>query len=392
MDLFECCKSYTQPQEFMESGLYPYFNALETAQDTEVVINGQKTIMLGSNNYLGLTNDKRTIAAAHLALDKFGTGCSGSRFLNGTLVLHTELEKELAEFFHKEDAMTLSTGFQTNLGIVSTIASRHTYIFADAENHASLVDAARLSFAKQVSKFEHSNMADLEERLARAPEDAPKLIITDGVFSMSGDIANLPEIVRLKQKYGARLMVDDAHGVGMIGDHGRGTASHFGLENEVDIIMTTFSKSLASLGGCMAADACVVNYVKHKSRPFIFSASIPPANAASALEALRIMKAEPERVKALMDISNYMRSLLHGYNIPIMEGSTAIIPIYTYDMTRTLVIAKALLEQGVYVNPVLPPAVPDGLCLLRTSYTATHTHEQIDRAAAIIKKVFDEHK
>ncbi|HWR19324.1 MAG TPA: pyridoxal phosphate-dependent aminotransferase family protein [Clostridia bacterium] len=376
----------------MESGLYPYFNALETAQDTEVVINGQKTIMLGSNNYLGLTNDKRTIAAAHAALDKFGTGCSGSRFLNGTLVLHTELEKELAEFFHKEDAMTLSTGFQTNLGIVSTIASRHTYIFADAENHASLVDAARLSFAKQVSKFEHSNMADLEERLARAPEDAPKLIITDGVFSMSGDIANLPEIVRLKQKYGARLMVDDAHGVGMIGDHGRGTASHFGLENEVDIIMTTFSKSLASLGGCMAADACVVNYVKHKSRPFIFSASIPPANAASALEALRIMKAEPERVKALMDISNYMRSLLHGYNIPIMEGSTAIIPIYTYDMTRTLVIAKALLEQGVYVNPVLPPAVPDGLCLLRTSYTATHTHEQIDRAAAIIKKVFDEHK
>ncbi len=392
MDLFECCKSYTQPQEFMESGLYPYFNALETAQDTEVVINGQKTIMLGSNNYLGLTNDKRTIAAAHAALDKFGTGCSGSRFLNGTLVLHTELEKELAEFFHKEDAMTLSTGFQTNLGIVSTIANRHTYIFADAENHASLVDAARLSFAKQVSKFEHSNINDLEERLARAPEDAPKLIITDGVFSMSGDIANLPEIVRLKQKYSARLMVDDAHGVGMIGDHGRGTASHFGLENEVDIIMTTFSKSLASLGGCMAADACVVNYVKHKSRPFIFSASIPPANAASALEALRIMKAEPERVKALMDISNYMRSLLHGYNIPIMEGSTAIIPIYTYDMTRTLVIAKALLEQGVYVNPVLPPAVPDGLCLLRTSYTATHTHEQIDRAAAIIKKVFDEHK
>jgi len=392
MDLFECCKSYTQPQELMATGLYPYFNALETAQDTEVVIHGQKTIMLGSNNYLGLTNDKRTIAAAHLALDKFGTGCSGSRFLNGTLVLHAELEKELAEFFHKEAVMTFSTGFQTNLGIVSAIANRHTYIFADAENHASLVDAARLSFAKQVSKFEHSNMKDLEERLERAPEDAPKLIVTDGVFSMSGDIANLPELVRLKQKYGARLMVDDAHGVGMIGDHGRGTASHFGLEKEVDIIMTTFSKSLASLGGCMAADAYVVNYVMHKSRPFIFSASIPPANAASALEALHIMKTEPERVKALMDIANYMRSLLHAYNIPIMEGNTAIIPIYTYDMTRTLVIAKALLEEGVYVNPVLPPAVPDGQCLLRTSYTATHTHEQIDRAAAIIKKVFDEHR
>lgn len=392
MDLFECFKSYTQPQEMMELGLYPYFNALETAQDTEVVINGHKTIMLGSNNYLGLTNDKRTIAAAHAALDKFGTGCSGSRFLNGTLVLHKQLEQELASFFNKEAAMTFSTGFQTNLGIVSAICNRHTYLFADAENHASLVDAARLSFAKQVSKFEHSNMADLEERLARAPEDAPKLIVTDGVFSMSGDIANLPELVRLKNKYGARLMVDDAHGVGMIGDHGRGTASHFGLEKDVDIIMTTFSKSLASLGGCMAADAYVINYAMHKSRPFIFSASIPPANAASALEALRIMKTEPQRVKDLMDIANYMRSLLHAYNIPIIEGNTAIIPIYTYDATRTLVIAKALLENGVYVNPVLPPAVPEGQCLLRTSYTATHTHEQIDRAAAIIKKVFDEHQ
>lgn len=392
MDLFECCKNYTQPQELMETGLYPYFNALETAQDTEVVMNGRKTIMLGSNNYLGLTNDKRTIAAAHEALDRFGTGCSGSRFLNGTLVLHRQLEAELAEFFRKEAAMTFSTGFQTNLGIVSTLANRHTYLFADAENHASLVDATRLSFAKQVSKFEHSNMEDLEERLSRAPEDAPKLIVTDGVFSMSGDIANLPALVRLKNKYGARLMVDDAHGVGMIGDHGRGTASHFGLENEVDIIMTTFSKSLASLGGCMAADAAVVNFVMHKSRPFIFSASIPPANAASALEALRIMKTEPERVKALMKVADYMRSLLHGYGIPIMEGSTAIIPIYTYDAMRTLVIAKALLEQGVYVNPVLPPAVPEGQCLLRTSYTATHTHEQIDRAAAIIKKVFDEHQ
>ncbi|MCE5235342.1 MAG: pyridoxal phosphate-dependent aminotransferase family protein [Eubacteriales bacterium] len=392
MDLFECCKTYTQPQELMDAGLYPYFNALETAQDTEVVIHGKKTIMLGSNNYLGLTNDKRTIAAAHAALDAFGTGCSGSRFLNGTLVLHQQLEKELAAFFHKEAALTFSTGFQTNLGIVSALANRHTHLFADAENHASLVDAARLSFAKQVSKFEHSNMDDLEERLSRAPEDAGKLIVTDGVFSMSGDIANLPELVRLKKKYGARLMVDDAHGVGMIGDHGRGTASYFGLESEVDIIMTTFSKSLASLGGCMAADACVVNYVMHKSRPFIFSASIPPANAASALAALRIMETEPARVKALISIADYMRSLLHSYNIPIMEGSTAIIPIYTYEMQRTLVIAKALLDAGVYVNPVLPPAVPEGLCLLRTSYTATHTHEQIDRAAAIIKRVFEEHQ
>ena len=390
MDLFESYKSYTLPDDLQAEGLYPYFNALETAQDTEVVMNGRRTIMLGSNNYLGLTNDPRTIAAAKSALDKFGTGCSGSRFLNGTLVLHQQLEHELADFFHKDDAVTFSTGFQSNLGIVSALATRHTIIYSDAENHASLLDASRLSFARQVSKYAHNDMADLEERLSRADYDTPKLIITDGVFSMSGDIANIPELVRLKNKYNARLMVDDAHGVGMVGDCGRGTASHYNMEDDVDVIMTTFSKSLASLGGCMAARADVANYVRHKARPFIFSASIPPANAAAAMEALRILKSEPERVKSLIDIAEYMRTLLRKYNIPIMEGKTAIIPIYTYDAHRTLVIAKQLLENGVYVNPVLPPAVEDNGCLLRTSYTATHTRNQMDEAAEVIRKVFAE--
>lgn len=390
MDLFESYKSYTLPKDLMAEGLYPYFNALETAQDTEVTINGQKTIMLGSNNYMGLTNDRRTIEAAKAALDKYGTGCSGSRFLNGTLVLHQTLEKELAEFFSKDAAMTFSTGFQTNLGIISSLCDRHTVIFTDSENHASIVDAIKLSYCGKVSKFEHNNMQDLEDRLSRAGDDVSKLIVTDGVFSMSGDIANLPELVRLKKKYGARLMVDDAHGVGMIGENGRGTAAYYHLENEVDIIMTTFSKSLASLGGCMAASEEVVYYARHHSRPFIFSASIPPANAAAALEALRIMMREPQRVKNLISVADYMRKKLHENNIPIIEGTTAIIPIYTYDAHRTLVIAKRLLENGVYVNPVLPPATPEGQCLLRTSYTATHTHEQMDRAVKVIVKVFAE--
>lgn len=390
MDLFESYKSYTFARDLMDSGLYPYFNALETAQDTEVVINGQSTIMLGSNNYLGLTNDPRTKAAAIKAVEQFGTGCSGSRFLNGTLTLHQELEKELAEFFGKDAAMTFSTGYQSNLGIIQALSNRHTVIFMDNENHASLFDATRLAFAKNVSKFEHNNMEDLEERLVRAGEDTPKLIVTDGVFSMSGDIAKLPELVALKKKYNARLMVDDAHGVGMLGKNGSGTASHFGLTDEVDVIMTTFSKSLASLGGCMAANEDVIHYAMHNSRPFIFSASIPPANAAAALEALRIMKREPERVTNLMNIANYMRKQLLEANIPIVEGETAVIPIYTYEAERTLIIAKRLLENGVYVNPVLPPAVPDGMCLLRTSYTATHTRDQIDRAVETIKKVFSE--
>ena len=373
MDLFDVFDSFTLPRDLLDAGLYPYFHALETAQDTEVTIDGHNIIMLGSNNYLGLTNDRRTIEAAHRALDKYGTGCSGSRFMNGTLVLHEELERELADFFNKEGAVTFSTGFQSNLGIISALATRHSVILSDSENHASLIDACRLSYAKNMLKYEHSNMDALEDKLARLPLETPKLIVTDGVFSMSGDIAKLPEIIELKKKYNARVMVDDAHGVGMIGKGGRGTASYYDLENETDIIMTTFSKSFASLGGCMAASEDVCFYVKHRSRPFIFSASIPPANAAAALEALRILRAEPERVDRLIEIAGYMRKRLLENGIPLMDGTTAIVPIYTYEVERTLVVAKRLLEEGVYVNPVLPPGVPEGMCLLRTSFTATHT-------------------
>ncbi len=388
MDIFEKCYNFTDAKDAIASGLYPYFHALHTAQDTEVVMDGRRIIMIGSNNYMGLTNDERTKKAAISALEKYGTGCSGSRFLNGTLVLHEQLEAELAEFFGKEAAITFSTGFQTNLGAISAVVGRHDYILNDSENHASIIDACRLAFAKNVLKYEHNDMASLEERLARLPEDAGKLIITDGVFSMSGDIANLPAIVELAKKYKARIMVDDAHGVGMIGPNGRGTAAYYGLEKEVDMIMTTFSKSLASLGGCIAASEPVIHFIKHRSRPFIFSASIPPGSAAAAREALRIMKEEPERQKALIDISNYMRAKLKEAGIPIIEGETAIIPVFTYKMDRTFMATKMLFEEGVYVNPVIPPAVCEGQCMLRTSYTATHTHEQMDIAVEAFKRVW----
>lgn len=387
MDLFEKCTKYDLPQQMMDKGLYPYFHALESAQDTEVTIDGRRTIMLGSNNYMGLVNDERLKKAAIAAIERYGTGCSGSRFLNGTLVLHLELEKEFAEFFNKEAALSLSTGFQTNLGAVSSIVSLHDYVFSDNENHASIVDAIKLSYCKKCLKFAHSDMDDLEDKLKRVPEDSGKLIVTDGVFSMSGEIANLPKIVELARKYNARIMVDDAHGAGMIGDGGRGTASYYGLEEETDIIMTTFSKSFGSLGGVIAANKNVIDYMKHHARPFIFSASIPPASAAAALEALRIIKSEPERVQKLQDISNYMREKLMERNIKIMPGTTAIIPIYTYGYERTLLAAKKLLENGVYVNCVLPPAVPEDSCLLRTSYTATHTKAQMDEAADIFQRV-----
>ncbi len=390
MDLFDKCINFTEAREAMAAGYYPYFHALESGQDTEVTMDGKRIIMIGSNNYMGLTSDPRTIQAAKEALDKYGTGCSGSRFLNGTLDLHQQLEKELAEYFNKEEALTFSTGFQTNLGIISCIVGWHDYIINDSENHASIRDACRLSFAKKTVKYEHNNMEDLRRVLERLPKDSGKLIVIDGVFSMTGEIADLPSIVKLAKEYGARIMVDDAHGMGMIGDCGRGTANYFGLEDEVDIIMTTFSKSMASLGGCIAASEDVIHYVRHKSRPFIFSASMPPANTAAALEAIRIIRNEPNRVKDLLAISQYMRDKLHEAGIPIIDGETAIIPIMTYDTMRTFIITKRLLEEGVYVNPVIPPAVAEGQCLLRTSYTATHTKEQMDTAVEAIKRVFAE--
>ncbi len=389
MDLFKKCYDYKTVDETKQLGIYPYFHALESRQDIVVSMEGKREIMIGSNNYLGLTGDPRVIEAGVKAMKEFGSGVSGSRFLNGTLTTHVILEKELAEFLHKEACVTFSTGFQTNLGIISAIAGRNDLLFVDRENHASIYDGARLSFAKMI-KFTHNDMADLEEHLKKADPNKGKLIITDGVFSMSGDIANLPEIVKLARKYGARVMVDDAHGFGVLGKTGRGTAEYYGLEDEIDIIMGTFSKSLASLGGYMAASKSVVEYVKHKSRPFIFAAAITPANAATALEALRILKAEPERPKALLDIAAYVRKGLKEKELNIIENSIVpIIPIYTYTMLRTLVACKELFERGVYVNPVLPPAAPEGECLIRTSYTSTHSKELMDEAIEIIADVLN---
>ena len=389
MDLFKKCDEFTLAEEYKELGVYPYFHALETKQDIEVMMEGKRRIMIGSNNYLGLTGDDRVIAAGVKALTDFGSGVSGSRFLNGTLTTHLELEKELAEFLNKEACVTFSTGFQSNLGIISAIAGRNDLIFSDRENHASIYDGARLSFAEMI-RYHHNDMEDLERKLEKSDPNKGKLIVTDGVFSMSGDICKLPEIVRLAKKFNARVMVDDAHGLGVLGKNGRGTAEYFGLEDDVDIIMGTFSKSLASLGGYMVASKKVVEYVKHKSRPFIFCAAITPANAATALEALRILKAEPERPKALLDIAMYVRKGLKEKGLNIIDHSIApIIPIYTYSMMRTVIACKLLYDRGVYVNPVLPPATPEGECLIRTSYTSTHTRELMDEAIDIIADVLD---
>ncbi len=389
MDLFKKCEDYKTVEETKKLGIYPYFHALESKQDIVVNMEGRREIMMGSNNYLGLTGDPRVIKAGVEAMKNFGSGVSGSRFLNGTLTTHVILEKELAEFLNKDDCVTFSTGYQSNLGIISAIAGRNDLIFCDRENHASIYDGARLSFAKMI-RFKHSDMEDLEKALKNADPNKGKLIVTDGVFSMSGDICKLPEIVKLAKKYGARVMIDDAHGFGVIGEHGRGTAEYFGLEDDVDIIMGTFSKSLASLGGYMAASYKVIEYVKHKSRPFIFCAAITPANAATALESLRILRQEPERPKALLEVAAYVRKGLKAKGLDIIENSfVPIIPIFTYTMLRTLVACKELFERGVYVNPVIPPAAPEGECLIRTSYTSTHTTELMDEAINIIADVLN---
>ena len=394
MDLFAKCYERTRQDDAREAGIYPYFHALESRQDTEVVMEGKRRIMLGSNNYLGLTTNQEVIEAGLKALEQYGTGCSGSRFLNGTLQLHIELEEELAKFLGKEAALSFSTGYQSNLGIISALAEHGDYIIMDRENHASLYDACRLSFAKMV-RFKHNDMADLEEKLRNVPESAGILIVTDGVFSMAGDIANLPEICRLAKQYGARVMVDDAHGLGVIGKGGRGTASYYGLEDQVDIYMGTFSKSLASLGGYMAASARVIDYVKHCSRPFIFSASITPASCASALAALKILEAHPELPETLQARALFMRSRLAEKNIRIRESNgerIPIIPIYTYELEPTLIVTKDLYDRGVYVNSSIPPAVAPGECLLRTSLMATHTEALIEEAVDIIAEVLNMHR
>ena len=390
MDLFAKCYAPSLADEYREKGIYPYFRALETRQGPEVIMEGKRRIMLGSNNYLGLTSCPEVVEAGVKALEEYGTGCSGSRFLNGTLTMHLELEAELARFLRKEAVMTFSTGFQSNLGIISALVGRSDYMILDRENHASIYDGTRLSFGKML-RYRHNDMADLERCLQQVPETAGALIITDGVFSMGGDIADLPSIVKLARKYGARVMVDDAHGLGTIGEGGRGTASYFGLEKEVDVYMGTFSKSLASLGGYMASEARVVDYVRHCSRPFIFSASIPPSSCATALAALRHLEAHPELPQRLSDLSEHFRQALKERGIAIRESRTPIVPIFTYTMDRTMIVAKELYENGVYVNTVLPPAAPADGCMLRTSLMATHTETLLDEAADVLQQVLEAH-
>jgi len=391
MDIFEKCYSFTQADEYRSVGLFPYFRELQSRQDTEVIMEGQRRIMLGSNNYLGLTVNPEIISAGLKALEEFGTGCSGSRLLNGTLVLHQKFEKEMAAFLRKEDVATFPSGFQSNLGVISAIVGRHDYVICDRENHASIYDGCKLSFGKML-RYRHNDMAELESRLQSVPESAGCLIVTDGVFSMGGDIANLPEICALAKKYGARVMVDDAHGLGILGEGGRGTASYFGLEDQVDIYMGTFSKSLASLGGYIAADAKVIDYVRCNSRPYIFAASVPPAQIAVANASLRHLIAHPELPRQLHDIAQYMRQKLLDAGIKIIMSETPIIPIYTYEPVKTLTIQRELYERGVYVNATLPPACAPGECLLRCTLMATHTTELIDEAVEIMVDVIKKYE
>lgn len=395
MDLFKKCYDFTLAENYREQGIYPYFHTLQSRQDVEVIMEGKRRIMLGSNNYLGLTTHPQVLEAGIRALETYGSGCSGSRFLNGTLQLHSQLEEALARFLRKDAVVTFSTGFQSNLGIISALVGKGDYILCDRENHASIYDGCRLSYGKML-RYRHNDMDDLKSKLRTVPEEAGILIVTDGVFSMSGDVAKLPEIVKLAKEYGARVMVDDAHGLGVIGEGGRGTASYFGLEDEVDIYMGTFSKSLASLGGYMASSKEVAEYVRHSSRAFIFSASITPASCATAIKALEILEAEPQRVETLHSLSQYARDGYAARGVAMRQAdsqfATPIIPLYTYTPENTLITAKALYEAGVYVNPVLPPATAPNECLLRTSYMATHTPALLDEAMDIVSTVINRHE
>jgi 8-amino-7-oxononanoate synthase len=386
MDIFEKCEKFDTANEIRRKGIYPYFHALESRQDTEVIMEGKRRIMLGSNNYLGLTTNPEIIEAGIEAFRKYGTGCSGSRFLNGTLELHLELEKALGHFLGKEAVMIFSTGFQTNLGIISAIVGKDDYVICDRENHASIYDGCRLSYGTLL-RYRHNDMEDLENQLKKVPDTAGKLIVSDGVFSMGGDICDLVNITKLKKQYGARVMLDDSHALGVIGHGGRGTASYFGLEKDVDIYMGTFSKSLASLGGYMASSEQVIDYARHNSRPFIFSASMTPPSCAVTLCALHYLEDHPQIVDDLHHISSYFRKKLTGYGIKTINSETPIVPIFTYEVINTLTIAKELYDNGVYVNCSLPPAAAPHECLLRTSLMATHTEPLIDEASGIIANV-----
>ena len=378
---------YDLPQQFMAKGVYPYFRCIDSEQDTEVTMNGKKVLMFGSNSYLGLTNHPRIKEAAIEAVRKYGTGCAGSRFLNGTLDIHIQLENELAEFVGKDEALVYSTGFQVNLGVLSCLTGRRDTILCDELDHASIVDGRRLSFST-LRKFRHNDMEHLERELLRCEPDTIKLIVVDGVFSMEGDVANLLEIVRLKEKYNASIFVDEAHGLGVLGNMGRGTCDHFGVTKDVDLIMGTFSKSLATIGGFVAGDKEVINYIRHNARSYIFSASNTPAATAAAIEALHIMKEEPERIENLWKVTNYALRNFRELGFEIGATSTPIVPIYIRDTEKTFVVTKMLWDEGVFVNPVVPPACSPQDTLIRFSMMATHTKEQIDRALDAMVRVF----
>ena len=382
-------KSYREPQTYMEMGIYPYFREITGKVGTEVTMDGHKILMFGSNAYTGLINDERVIEAGVKALRQYGSGCAGSRFLNGTLDLHVQLEKELAEFLHKDEALCFATGFTVNEGVLATICGREDYIITDERDHASIVDGRRLSFAKQL-KFKHNDMEDLEKQLQKCAPNAVKLIVVDGVFSMEGDLANLPEIVRLKHKYNASIMVDEAHGIGVFGKQGRGVCDHFGLTDDVDLIMCTFSKSLASIGGCIAADKDIINWLRHTTRSYIFSASNTPAATAAAREALHIIQKEPERIKNLWDVTNYALQRFRDAGFEIGDTESPIIPLYIRDSVKTFQATKLAFDKGIFINPVVPPACAAQDTLIRFSLMATHTKEQVDRGVDILIEVFKE--
>jgi len=384
--LQEKLSKYDAPQRAMAAGIYPYFREIESDQDTVVKIKGKDVLMFGSNSYLGLTNHPKIKEAAKKAIDKYGTGCAGSRFLNGTLDIHIELEERLADLVGKEVALCYSTGFQVNLGVVSVLTGRKDHLLLDELDHASIIEGSRLSFSK-VLKFKHNDMHSLESKLKRCVPESLKLVVVDGIFSMEGDIIKLPELVRLADKYQATIMVDDAHALGVLGKNGSGTASHFGLTDKVDLIMGTFSKSLASLGGFIASDKETINYIKHNSRSLIFSASMTPASTASVLAAIEIMVSEPERINHLWEITRYALKEFKDAGFDTGKSETPIIPLFIRDDIKSLVLTQKLLAEGIFVNPVVSPAVPKEDCLIRYSLMATHTKEQVDISIEKITRV-----
>ena len=385
MDIFEKCMTYTAARDAMKLGYYPYFFPMSDNEGTEAVYEGKRLLMCGSNNYLGLTTHPRVRQAAIAAIERFGPSCTGSRFVNGTLELHVRLENELAEFVGKEAALVFTTGMQVNLGTISAVVGRGEYVVLDKDDHASIVDGARLSWG-ETRRFRHNDLKDLERVLASLPEDRGRMVVVDGLYSMGGDLAPLPEIITIAQKYGARLMVDDAHATGVFGG-GHGSAAHFGVTDQVDLIMSTFSKSFASVGGFVAGDEQVIHYIKHHARAMIFSASLSPANTAAALEALHIMREEPEHAERALKNGAYMRQEMRRIGLDIGGSVSPIVPIYIRDDERTLIAWKMMMDAGVFTNPVISPGVPEGSQLLRTSYMATHTQDQLDHALEVYEQV-----